>query len=733
MTDKEIVIEINEYMNKTAKEMINNLDELIQDKEPTMSYVVKGEEFQLYIKPINSYIEDSSINIYLNECEEILKQKNPSSFYTIVQINLKNNHSNCLVDQVEYKIYDDNKQSVDLSICNEVDIKVEYKIQNTSLINMDQVKTFNDKGIDVFNIKDTFFNDICYPYTDGDSNSDMILSDRVSDIFQNYSICGDNCEYDSFDINKTSANCKCKIQTKVKEEVKEGNFESSIESAFFDSNFGVIKCYNIVFGLKGKLKNSGFWIFCIFTAFHIPAYIFLLINGINPIQSYIKNEMSNKGYMVNNNENITIPKDESIPRIESNKNMLTTFKETVDNEGENASPPPKKKKSVFKRKTKANLKIISENSNNDSKINNENEKNKNQIENFDENILRNPQKRQSMKNFKYNNNLITRTDLDTLINEPNVKRVKRIKKTNKEVASNYTFKISEREVIKEKEKEIKSIELENQNEDKKEDINDREFPLILINANNSEKKEILKSNHKLNIYNYDEAVLYEERTFLRIFFIYLISKENLLNLIFFNPPLELKPLRICVFIFNYACDLALNALFYLSQNISDKYHYKGPNRIFYSLINNITKTIVSTVVGYILLFIFQSLSQSSTNIIKIFRAQEDLLKKDKTYKVDDETKIKISNDIKKILKCLKIKIIFFFIFELLFILFFFYYVTAFCHVYQNTQVSWLLDSLVSHIISFAITLALSLTLALLYKISIKQKIKILYKISLLIY
>ena len=131
--------------------------------------------------------------------------------------------------------------------------------------------------------------------------------------------------------------------------------------------------------------------------------------------------MSNKGYMVNNNENITIPKDESIPRMESNKNMLTTFKETVDNEGENASPPPKKKKSVFKRKTKANLKIISENSNNDSKINNENEKNKNQIENFDENILRNPQKRQSMKNFKYNNNLITRTDLDTLINEPNVK------------------------------------------------------------------------------------------------------------------------------------------------------------------------------------------------------------------------------------------------------------------------------------------------------------------------
>ena len=243
----------------------------------------------------------------------------------------------------------------------------------------------------------------------------------------------------------------------------------------------------------------------------------------------------------------------------------------------------------------------------------------------------------------------------------------------------------------------------------------------------------MKSNHKLNIYNYDEAILYEQRSYFRIFFIYLISKDNLLNLIFFNPPLILRPLRICLFIFNYACDLALNALFYLSDNISDKYHYSGANRLFFSLINNMTKAIVSTIVGFILLLIFESLSNSSNNIVKIFRTQDNLLKKDKNYKVSDETKIKISNELKKILKCLKIKIICFSVFELIFILFFFYYVTAFCQVYKNTQVSWLLDSLSSYIISFFITLALSLIFALLYKISVRYKINIIYKISLLVY
>ena len=262
-----------------------------------------------------------------------------------------------------------------------------------------------------------------------------------------------------------------------------------------------------------------------------------------------------------------------------------------------------------------------------------------------------------------------------------------------------------------------------------------DFPLILINANNNNKnsQEILKSNYKLDNFNYDEAIKYDDRSFFRIFFIFLISKNNLLNIIYFNPPLELKPLRICVFIFDYACDLALNALFYLSKNISDKYHYEGPNRLLFSLINNLTKSLVSTITSFILLTFFQTLTQSTENITKLFRDQEDLLKKDKTYKVNDDTKIKIENDIKKILKCLKIKIIIFVIFEFLFLLFFFYYVTAFCTVYKNTQSSWILDSISSYLLSYIISLGMSLIMSIIYKISIYNKIKILYRISLMIY
>jgi len=144
------------------------------------------------------------------------------------------------------------------------------------------------------------------------------------------------------------------------------------------------------------------------------------------------------------------------------------------------------------------------------------------------------------------------------------------------------------------------------NKSKKKENNN--YSLILINANNTGNHLPLNSNYLLTNYDYDEAIKYDKRSFLRIFFIYLISKDNILNIIFLNPTLELKPLRLCIFILSYSCDLALNAFFYLSDNISDRCQYTGPNRTLFCLINNIIISFISTVVSYILLYFFQTLT-----------------------------------------------------------------------------------------------------------------------------
>ena len=758
-----------ESTTKSKEELITDLDNLIKDKDPEQSYVINGEDFTMIIKPVNEQIENSTVNIDFSSCEKVLKEKYPTKEFRIAQINIGNKNDKCISDQVEYKIYDENGDEIDLSICDTVDIVIEYKITNLSLINLEQISDFKEQGIDIFNLNSDFFNDICYSYSNDSSSADMILSDRVKDIYQNFSICGDGCQYESFNIEKASANCNCKVKQEVSTEKEKGNFKSYIVGAFLDSNFGVIKCFNLVFSLKGKLKNIGFWIFGIMIICHIPIYILYFLKGTtNPVLQYINKEMDKKGYAAKNRSR---KKKRSVtPRMESTKNNLDSpsvdKKETIINDN-----PPKKRNisSSLEKKKKLKKKIIKMESL--SENNNDNHRRKDKKHKIEiENISLDKENKLHLRN-KNNLNSKDFNTLETILNSPNdaeeikkkktkkssfhmkekknkVKSPTKEKKGHKGINNLITtglesgeFLTNQKEIHKSiKFKETKSHKKENSAENNSENKFQRnskrkitQFPLILINANNTINHAPLLSNYSLNNTEFEEAINYEKRKFCRIFFIYLISKENVLNIIFFNPPLELTAIRICVFIFSFACDFALNALFYLSEKISDKYHYTGPFKELYTLANNLIISITSVIVSVALLFFFQSLTQSNSKIEKLFRKQEELLKADKSYTVTEESKNEIRSNIEKIVKCLKIKIIIFMILELIFMLFFFYYVTAFCQVYRKTQISWLLDCLSSYVISFIFTVVLSLVFAALYKLAIKYKLKLLYKISTFIY
>ena len=66
-------------------------------------------------------------------------------------------------------------------------------------------------------------------------------------------------------------------------------------------------------------------------------------------------------------------------------------------------------------------------------------------------------------------------------------------------------------------------------------------------------------------------------------------------------------------------------------------------------------------------------------------------------------------------------------------LFFWYYVTAFCHVYQSTQISWLLDSFLSILSRLVIESLLSLAFAKLYRMAIEAKTESLYNFVIFFY
>jgi hypothetical protein len=268
----------------------------------------------------------------------------------------------------------------------------------------------------------------------------------------------------------------------------------------------------------------------------------------------------------------------------------------------------------------------------------------------------------------------------------------------------------------------------NQKNDKAND-----YILIQISANNSPNNTPPQSNCFLDNYSYREAIKYDKRSFCRIFYICILAKENILNIILIKSPLELKSLRLCLLFFIYSCDFALNTLFYFNSNISDKYYYNGNNKFFFTIFNNISISIISTFISLVLLIFFQLLTTSKDDIEDLFRKEERKMRKNSNYVVNFIKRKQILMKVYEINKKLKIKIIIFFIVEFSIMLFFFYFVTAFCEVYKESQISWIIDSLVSFLLSFPIEFGLAFLIAVFYKISIQKKCKWIYKIVMIFY
>ena len=247
------------------------------------------------------------------------------------------------------------------------------------------------------------------------------------------------------------------------------------------------------------------------------------------------------------------------------------------------------------------------------------------------------------------------------------------------------------------------------------------------------KKYIPPDSHViLNNYTFEEAVKYDRRELCVIFYIFALAKQVYIHTFLYRSPLELFSLRLCLMIFITSSDLALNALFYFNDNISKKYR-NSKNLFLFAFSDNITVIVLSTFVGFILLTFLAKLSNSTNSIRDVFLKEEEKMKKDKKYKITEKVKSEIIMEIDKILKNYRLKVLILIIIEFSLMLFFWYFVTAFCHVYQATQISWLLDSLLSILSRAIIELLICLGLAKLYIMAVTGEVYCIYKICMFLY
>ena len=216
--------------------------------------------------------------------------------------------------------------------------------------------------------------------------------------------------------------------------------------------------------------------------------------------------------------------------------------------------------------------------------------------------------------------------------------------------------------------------------------NNKENQFVLSKNNEYNSKNyidiLIYNDEELNELTYENALIYDKRTFLQYYFS-LLKSGNLLIFAFYinNNDYNLQIIKIFLFFFFLSVDLMINALFFNDGTMHNIYESEGK----FNLIYQIPQILYSTIISYIINSLIIYLSLIGRNISEI--------KKEKTKK-------DLNLKVKKIKRIVKIKFALFFIVSFLLLLFFSYYITCFCGIYINTQIHLIKDTLISSGLSF---------------------------------
>ena len=138
-------------------------------------------------------------------------------------------------------IFSNEGKLLNLSACKKR-ISVSYPITNNGTLNLDKGKYLSQIQVDIFNISDKFFYDCCYNYTE--ENGDLPVLGRRVILYQNASLCPDNCIYSGINYEYLTSSCECPIKKEFEpeEEQKITSFKQFPEYLFHMINLYIIIC-----------------------------------------------------------------------------------------------------------------------------------------------------------------------------------------------------------------------------------------------------------------------------------------------------------------------------------------------------------------------------------------------------------------------------------------------------------------------------------------------------------
>ena len=619
--------------------------EYILKNKTNNATIIKTENVIFHISTLENQMNDEYLNISvidLGECENKIKEQEGLSEddqLIIYKVDLKNN--DLTSTYVQYEVYNPyNNNKIDLDICLNYSIILKVPVNfntNTDLL----YESLEESGYNLFDIEDSFYNDICSTYT-SINGTDVTLTDRINIIYNNnanVSLCQENCIFQYYNLSNKKISCYCSVQTKdTITDINTVKFSSKVFQNFLftlkNSNFYVMKCFKLVFSREGQINNIGSYYFCFTTFLHIILMILFIIKGDKKIDGFISSIIFQKSLLKKKKSS-----SHSINDIHS-------------------------KKCKIKRKVKkAKKNLITHEKNNISKNKAENSEYINKVHKKKKKISF-PPKKNSKKKFNAQNvqkvnestsvskNILIKNEL---ISPPIIKNENLLKKNK---FKNYDVEIYTRNKDSISSKKIFKIE-ENKTQNN----------ISKYNMNNYNDEE-------LNSLSYERALLIDKRTYCQ-YYCSLLRKRHLLLFTFVKVnDYNLVSVKMSLFLISFSLYFVINTFFFSDKTMNRIYIENGKYNLTYQIPQIVYSCLISSFINAIL----RSLSLSEKDILS----------------VKDEKKVSnIVKRINNIKKCLRIKSSIFYILSFMLMIFFWYFMSSFCAVYKNTQITLIKDTIIS--------------------------------------
>ena len=363
----------NKYICESCKEglcgdavvLLNEVNDLIEDFPENNSCdnnhvsVEENENFTIYIYQNNNCPENPSQLplVDFGDCYNTIKKENNISEneeLIVTKVVIKQNNTSV------YSFFNPKTlQKLDSTPCQAQKIIVQEEITNKVKDSLDDSKeqlilNLLSQGINVFNISDPFYTDLCYQF-ESPNGKDAPLKVRLVAFFPNITLCEEGCENIGVNTETMKAKCECKFIDLVNMDIMSDNiYGKAIQEIFeiiSELNIAVVKCFKDIFNKKYFIKNTGGFIILSLFIGQVICFIVYSVDGLyyirkyllNLLESYINYTNRNGNNLKNNNINIppkrkrkNINKDNSILsknilicNTNSNKNLSSSKKAMV--------------------------------------------------------------------------------------------------------------------------------------------------------------------------------------------------------------------------------------------------------------------------------------------------------------------------------------------------------------------------------------------------------------------